>query len=126
MELLDMDGCCKAAVLCEFGGGEEGHPGTFEEVFTEDYNCPWEYQTLAEAKEEWQQECLSIFIQLKAYKRSGEKLIIYANTTHQPWARTFLRKLGFHKLKRQQTSGGRPLDGWYLLMSEFKPDEVKL
>lgn len=126
MLMFDMEGCCKAAILCEFGGGEQGDPGTFKEVFKEDYNYPYENKTLAEAKEEWQQDCLSIFNELRAYKRSGEKLIVYANTTHQPWARTFLRKLGFHKLKRQTTSGGRPLDGWYLLMSEFKPKEVKL
>lgn len=119
-----MDGCCKAAILCEFGAGENGDPGTFREVFVSNYW--WNRVTLQEAKETWHQDCTEILNELKSYKRSGEKLIVYANTTHQPWARTFLRKLGFHKTKRQQTSGGRPLDGWYLLMSEFNPEQVKL
>src|SRR6185312_6622008 len=114
MYISYMEGCCKAQVLTEFGGGEKGDSVRNEITNFDDDG----YISLEKAIKQVDER-------FKTMKRMGTPKIIFATTTsNQPAAEKLLTHLGFYtSRKATKTSGGRKLRAWFLPLDEYKGEK---
>lgn len=108
MDTADFYWSCKARVIGDFGGGENGDD--------EDFN---EYGNSEAARTE-------LLNCIRWFKRSGSTKILFAVTTsNQPYTEELLESFGFVKSNPSSTTGGREITGWVLSVDHFDESKVK-